>query len=160
MPTSIGTKTTNVNHVLASFVVRHAADANSSRAAAKHASGARPRSTHQPRSTALTLSVPGARRAITIATPAMLIASAPRANAQVAIHLPNTISRLAIGVRSSGTNDRRSRSPAVMSIATAIPPVKTDTSAKTDSMLSRRAGLPPAWPENDTTITTSGPIKV
>jgi len=61
---------------------------------------------------------------------------------------------------SSGTSERRSRSPDMTSMAMFMAPTKAETSAKTDIMPSMMSGI--AWPcpfgENETSITMAGPI--
>jgi hypothetical protein len=73
---------------------------------------------------------------------ARLTTSPAIAQTATAIHLPATRCSEGTGLSSNGTSEPRSRSPAVASSARNIPPVKAETSANTDIMLSNR-GAPP-----------------
>ena len=62
-------------------------------------------------------------------------------NTAVAAHLPTPIAIGGAPVSSSGSSDWRSRSPAVVSMATLMPITNVDTSRKTGSTLSATAAL-------------------
>ena len=81
------------------------------------------------------------RRVSITAAQASVKTRPPMFKAAVAAHLPAPMAIAGAPVRSSGSSDRRSRSPAVVSMATLIPITNVDTRRKTGSTLSATAAL-------------------
>ena len=92
------------------------------------------------------------------ANPSAVTVPLVAANTADASHFPTTSSAAEGQLKIRGNSERRSRSPAKLSVATAMPPEKTATRTKTDAMTAPIC--PPIGTLVAITATIAGPINV